>query len=99
MRNIEPGMTARSLAGHDKGGLFVVLRVQEEYLWLSDGKSRPVEKPKKKKIKHLQISYRKDEEINRALLAGNPVRNEEIRRFLRSAETGESTGIPIREED
>ena len=44
----------RSLAGHDKGELFVILDVQGEYLILSDGKYRTVEKPKRKKIKHVQ---------------------------------------------
>jgi len=44
----------RSLAGHDKGELFVILDAQGEYLILADGKYRTVEKPKRKKIKHVQ---------------------------------------------
>ena len=99
MREIVPGMTARSLAGHDKGGLFVILRTEGEYLWLCDGKLRPVEKPKKKKRKHVQISYNMEEEICKALAGGNPVRNEEIRKFLSSRRKAEEAEVPFREGD
>ena len=43
----------KSAAGRDEGDLFFVLDTQEEYLLLADGKSRRVEKPKKKKRKHV----------------------------------------------
>ncbi len=48
------GDVARSIAGHDAGGLFVVLDVIDaDYVWIADGETRPIEKPKKKKRKHL----------------------------------------------
>ena len=37
MREIRAYMFARSLAGHDKGKLYVVLRREGDYLYLTDG--------------------------------------------------------------
>ena len=53
MRPVQEGMFARSLAGHDKGKLYVIVRVEEPYVYLADGKIRPLERPKKKKLMHL----------------------------------------------
>ena len=59
MREYEFGGLVQSLAGHDKGELLVILDVQGEFLLLADGKYRTVEKPKRKKIKHVQyMNYR-----------------------------------------
>ena len=56
-RGIEPGQIVRSLAGRDKGNHQVVLKiVDESYVYLVDGKQRTLEKPKKKKISHVQIT-------------------------------------------
>lgn len=49
MRPAQAGMFARSLAGHDKGKLFVIVRVEEPYVYLADGKNRLLEQPKKEK--------------------------------------------------
>ena len=40
MKPIVKGMFARSLAGHDKGRLYVISDVQEPYVFLVDGKIR-----------------------------------------------------------
>ena len=45
-----------STAGHDKGVIFAVIGLtQEEYALIADGKVRKLEKPKKKKLKHLEM--------------------------------------------
>ena len=46
-----PGIV-RSLAGHDRGGLFCVLGADGPYLLLCDGKRREVEAPKREKAGH-----------------------------------------------
>ena len=51
------GSVVRSKAGHDKGDLFLVVDMSDGYAYVSDGKLRRVEKPKKKKIKHLQGTH------------------------------------------
>ena len=43
-----------SKAGRDKGQLFYVIDTDEQYVYLADGKSRKLEKPKRKKRKHVE---------------------------------------------
>ncbi len=57
MLRIEVGMQAKSLAGHDRGRIYRIIRVDEEYVWLVDGVHRTEENPKKKKRRHVQVIY------------------------------------------
>ncbi len=50
------GMTAISLAGHDKGKTYVILSAKEQYVYLVDGSIRTLQNPKKKKLKHVQVN-------------------------------------------
>ena len=50
-------MFARSLAGHDKGKLYIVLAADEKKLLLTDGKLRPLGKPKSKNRIHIQPDF------------------------------------------
>ena len=50
------GTIVFSKKGRDKGRAMVVLKCEGEYLTLADGKLRTIDKPKKKKIKHVQIT-------------------------------------------
>ena len=58
---VETGMLAKSRAGHDKGHLYVIYNADETYVYLVDGKTRTIDKPKKKKRKHVQIICEKHE--------------------------------------
>ncbi|WP_346664250.1 KOW domain-containing RNA-binding protein [uncultured Merdimonas sp.] len=55
MDKFETGMLARSKAGHDTGRVYVITGAEEAYVFLSDGRLRPLDRPKKKKKKHVQI--------------------------------------------
>ena len=57
MREFVKGMLARSKAGHDTGKLYVVMYADTEYVYLTDGIHRTLDKMKKKKRKHIQIIY------------------------------------------
>ena len=59
MDKFETGMLARAKAGHDTGRDYVITGVDEAYVYLSDGKLRPSDRPKKKKKKHVQIILEK----------------------------------------
>ncbi len=48
------GRIVRSLRGHDKDRLYLAVGEENGYLFLSDGKGRCLEKPKRKKIKHIR---------------------------------------------
>ena len=55
INEVEKGMLAKSKAGHDKGHVYVIYEIDESYVYLVDGKYRPLANPKKKKINHVQI--------------------------------------------
>lgn len=76
------GCLARSLAGHDKGNLFIIMKEDAEYVYLADGKIRLAGKPKRKKRKHIQISRIRDEKLREKLMTGYTVRDEEIKYFI-----------------
>lgn len=53
------GMLATSKAGHDKDSVYVIIREDGEYIYVADGQSRTVERPKRKNKKHIQIIKKK----------------------------------------
>ena len=77
------GCLVRSLAGHDKGSLFIIIKEDAEYVYLADGQSRPAGKPKRKKKKHVQISRIREEKLSEKLMSGNIALDEEIKYFIR----------------
>lgn len=72
---IVKGCVVKAKAGRDKNGYFVVLDLDGEYAMISDGKRRPLEKPKRKKYKHLSFT-------NTVLESGSMSTNREIRKAL-----------------
>ena len=76
------GDVVRSLAGRDKGRLFFVVECDETYAILADGRLRKLEKPKRKKRKHVQWVSRPGTPAAEALLSGGRVLNSELRREL-----------------
>lgn len=48
------GCVVRSLAGHDKNGFQVVVKTDSGFVYVCNGKSRPLERPKKKNFKHVR---------------------------------------------
>ena len=79
--NYEAGMLAWSRAGHDKDTLYVIVKTEGEYVYLSDGRLKPVEHPKKKKIRHIQIVRQIPEELLGLNIV--TIKNEEIRKAIR----------------
>ena len=57
MKKLGTGMTAVSLAGHDTGKRYMIMKAEGEYVYLADGKIRTIENQKKKKVKHILIKY------------------------------------------
>lgn len=52
---LKPGMIVKSKAGHDKNCIYVIIRVNDEYVYLSDGRKYTFERLKRKNRKHLQV--------------------------------------------
>lgn len=59
MDRYEAGMLARSKAGHDAGRVYVITGADNAYVYLVDGKIRMLDRPKKKKKKHIQVIFDK----------------------------------------
>ena len=79
------GFLASSKAGHDKNKIYVIIKEDAEYVWLSDGKIKPVDNPKKKRKKHIQpIKYFNNEEMRTSLLEGKKVSDLEIVMVLKN---------------
>ena len=78
------GFLASSKAGHDKDKIYVIIREDREYVWLADGKIKTVDKPKKKRKKHIQIiKYFYNEQIKTALLEEKKASDLEIKMVLK----------------
>lgn len=77
------GDVVRSVAGHDSGRRFVILEViDEQYVLIADGKTRTVEKPKKKKNKHLRAVSGYQMEID----PNTKLQNSELHKFLKACD-------------
>ena len=71
-----------STAGRDQGKLFYVIGTDPVYLTLANGKDRTLEKPKRKKRKHIQKVLRSETRVAEKLKQGDKVLNSELRRDL-----------------
>ena len=72
----------RATTGRDQGKLFYVIRADQDYLMLVNGKDRTLEKPKRKKRKHTEKVLRSETRVAEKLRAGDKVLNSELRRDL-----------------
>lgn len=78
------GKVVHSKSGRDKGKYFIVIGIIDaEYVYISDGDLRKIEKPKKKKIKHLGFTNLMADEIREAILSDGRISNSKIRKFLK----------------
>ncbi len=59
-----------SLAGHDKGREFVVIKLDGDYALIVDGKTRKLTKPKRKSLKHLCLGKMGSTELFGAISTG-----------------------------
>ena len=73
-----------STAGHDQGELFYVIDTDEQFLYLANGKDRSLDKPKRKKRRHVQKVLRSETRVAEKINHGDKVLNSELRRDLAS---------------
>lgn len=81
---------AISRSGHDKDSLYVIIKEETNLVYLADGKLKPIEKPKKKNRKHIQIIKNLPKEITE-VFTQQDFRNEDIKRAIKLYQT--HTGI------
>ena len=69
-------------AGRDAGQWFYVISADPVFLLLANGKDRTLEKPKRKKRKHVQKVLRSETRVADKIRSGDKVFNGELRRDL-----------------
>lgn len=72
----ERGRVVKSLKGRDKGSFLACVSAENGCVFVCDGKERPLARPKKKNIKHI-------EECDRILNEEQLKTNKQLRRSLR----------------
>ena len=76
-------MLATSKAGHDKDTVYIIVKEENEYVYVSDGRLKTLENPKKKNKKHIQIIKKEaDDMLREKLINGQHIYNEEIRKAI-----------------
>ena len=64
MMNIE---FAKSLSGHDRNQIYLIREKDERFVYLVNGTTKPLEAPKKKSVKHIQIIKKLPIEVSECL--------------------------------
>ena len=80
--NISISDVVVSTAGRDQGSLYYVISTDEMFLMLVNGKDRTLDKPKRKKRRHVQKVLRSETRVAAKLVSGDKVLNSELRRDL-----------------
>ncbi|MCX7843625.1 MAG: KOW domain-containing RNA-binding protein [Clostridia bacterium] len=85
--DIKLGQIVCSKAGRDKGKKFVVIEIiDNNFVMVADGNLRRLERPKKKRIKHLDLTEQVIEQLEFKLQNKLKVSNSELRKALAAAE-------------
>lgn len=82
-KDILIGQYVRSKAGRDKDRVFIITEiVDEKYVLIADGDLRRIEKPKKKKIRHLAVLAQVSEPLKDKLSGDGKINNALVRREI-----------------
>jgi large subunit ribosomal protein L14e len=77
------GAVCVSRAGHDKGRAFLIVGVYDEnHVLLSDGETRKIAKPKKKKLMHVYIEAQNADKIAESIAEGKEILDADVRKAL-----------------
>lgn len=83
--DICPACIVVSAAGRDKGKYFTVVGVVDElYVLLCDGELRKIDKPKRKKIKHVKSTGLCSSLVKEKLISGEKITDSDIRNAQKS---------------
>lgn len=78
------GKMAKVKAGHDKDKIYIIVRDDEQFVYLADGKLKTLQNPKKKSKKHIQpILHKIDETLALKLQTNDKVIDEEIKKAVK----------------
>ena len=80
---IDKGSLVQSKKGHDLGRVYLVVDTDSTFAWCVDGNIRPINNPKKKRIKHLADLYIKNDEVL-TKLANNKLHDFEVMTLIKN---------------
>ena len=80
---MEIGNIVKATAGKEKGQLFVIVKFEENSVYLADGKRLKKDKPKKKSLKHVKL-FGQEKLTQEELMDNNDRVNAKIRKFIKS---------------
>ena len=76
------GQIVFSKCGRDQGKPFIIVSIEEDYVYLVDGDLRKVDNPKLKKKKHILLTLTTNEWIKQKIIEENRLTNNDVRRAL-----------------
>ena len=83
-KGMDIGRVVLAKAGRDKGKHFVIVgKIDEDYVLIANGTNRTIDKPKKKKLKHLDLKPELLGELKEKFERGQKVYDAEIRKSLK----------------
>ena len=71
-----------STMGRDSGRHYIIMETEENYVYICDGDFHKVDKPKKKKRKHIKTTGAVSEYVAGKIAEGTKVSNAELRRAI-----------------
>lgn len=77
---------AKSLAGHDRNHIYLIAQEEEEFVYLVNGTTKPMDAPKKKKRKHVQIIKSIPTQVAAILESENSEQNQRVQQAIRCYE-------------
>ena len=80
--NIDISDVVVSTADRDQGQFYYVISTEDQFLMLVNGKDRTLDKPKHKKLRHVQKVLRSETRVADKIRSGDKVLNSELRRDL-----------------
>jgi len=93
------GATCISKAGHDKGRMYLIVKVIDpEFVLVADGAYRGIKAPKKKRLKHIKITDGFGDSGFLAKIAEGTVKDNELKRHLLKG-TAHSAQCTVKDEN
>ena len=77
---LQKGSVVTAVAGRDCGGFFAVVGIDGNFCFICDGKSRKLDSPKRKNIKHIRVTN--------SMIELNDITDKKLRNFLKSFRDG-----------
>lgn len=87
MAEYEFGRFVISKAGHDKSNIYIIMKEDQEYVYLVDGIIKTLDNPKRKNKKHVKGIHYLDDNLIMKYNSNKLITNEDIKRAIKIYQT------------